>query len=210
MVEGRRVNAHGTVRVMDAINEAGHPELEREVDDPEQTLRYITWRAEQEVGNQSLILQPVSGNGAGRKGKGKAGARHGGKGRPANVSALKLIARQGAGGKAQLGGWKGIVMGGLADGIAQIQKLHEEAMEAQRGEMERQREHFQVIVESLEERIQELEREKEGPGQDTMETEKAPPNLRTPELEEEASQSPRDETPMPSAIDKKAENPKIS
>lgn len=182
---------------MDAINEVGYPELEREVDDPEQTLRYITWRAEQEVGNQSLILQPVSGNGAGRKGKGKIEARHGGKERPANVSALRLTARQGADEKAQLDEWKDIVMRALTNEIAQIQKLHEEAMEAQRKEIERQPEDFKVIVESLEERIQELERGKEGPRQDTMETERAPSNLRTPELEEEASQSPRDETPLP-------------
>lgn len=170
MVEGGRVNAHGTARVMDAINGAN----------PEQTLRYITWRAEQEVRNQSLILQPVRENGAGRKGKGKIEARHGGKERPANVSALKLTAGQGADEKAQLEEWKDIVMGGLTNEIAQIQKSHEEAMETQREEMERKREHFQVIVESLEERIQELEREKEGPRQDTMETDRAPPNLHTP------------------------------
>lgn len=83
-------------------------------------------------------------------------------------------------------------------------------METQYEEMERQREHFQVIVESLEERIQELEKEKKGPRQDTMETERVFRNLRTPKLEEEASQSPRDKTPMPSAINKKAKISKIS
>lgn len=52
-------------------NIADHLEFERGVNNSEQT-RYITWRMEQEgERNQSLILQPVSGNGAGRKGKGK-------------------------------------------------------------------------------------------------------------------------------------------
>lgn len=103
MVEGGRVNAC-IARAMDenVTNEADHPKLEREVDNAEQT-RYITWRIKQEEErNQSLILQPVSENGAGKKGKGKIETRHGGKERPTNMSALKLIARQGADEKAQL------------------------------------------------------------------------------------------------------------
>lgn len=85
------------VRTMDenATNEADYLEFEREVDDPEQ-IRYIRWRTEQEEEkNQSFILQPVSGNGAGRKGKGKIKTCQGGKERATNMSALKLIARRG-------------------------------------------------------------------------------------------------------------------
>lgn len=79
-------------------------------------------------------------------------------------------------------------------------------MEVQHKEMERQREHFQVIVESLGENIQELRKKKEGPGQDAMETRRAIPDLHSPELEKEASQPPRDETPMSSVIDRSAKN----
>lgn len=118
MVEGGRVNAHGTACIMEAINKTGHPELEKKVDDSEQTLSYITWRAKQEAKNQSLILQPVSGNGIDKKEKTKTETRHGRKEKPVNVLALKLIACYGADERAQLEEWKDIVMGGLTNKIA--------------------------------------------------------------------------------------------
>ena len=152
------------LRAMDenATNEADYLEFEREVDDPEQ-IRYITWRTEQEEEkNQSVILQPVSGNGAGRKGKGKIKTCQGGKERATNMSALKLIARQGADEKAQPGEWKASLMESLTRNITQLQKSHKEAIEAQREEMERKRKQFQFEIEMLGERIRELEEKKEG------------------------------------------------
>lgn len=102
------------------MNETDHLDVGEEIDKPEQT-RYITWRSEQEgERNHSFILQPVSGNGAGRKGKGKIETRHGGKERAMNVTALKLIARQGADENAQLEEWKTSLMESLARDITQL------------------------------------------------------------------------------------------
>lgn len=58
--------------------------------------RYITWPDQEGDKNQRLTLQPISGNGIGRKVKGKAETRQGAKERSTNLTALKLIARQGA------------------------------------------------------------------------------------------------------------------
>lgn len=204
MVEGGRVGGRVNAcmaRAMDenVTNEADHPELEREVDDSDQTW-YITWRTEQEgERNQGLILQPVSGNGAGRKGKGEIETRHGGKERP-NMSALKLIARQGADEKAQLEEWKASLMEDLTSEITQLQKSHEEAMEAQREEMERQRNHFLFEIEMLGERIRELEEKRGGSTEGHTENGKRPtpdPNTYTPEMEREVTLPPSDMSAIP-------------
>lgn len=144
---GGRVNARKS-RTMDE-NITNDPGFENEVDDSEQT-RYLTWRTEQEgEKSQSLILQPVSGNGTSKIGKGEHETRQGGRERPANLSALKLMALQNANEKAQLEEWKFSLMEGLKSEITQLQKMHEEAMEAQREEMERQRKHFLFEIEML-------------------------------------------------------------
>ena len=111
-----------------ATGEATHHEFERGGENPQQT-RYITW-PEQEAGkNKSLILQPVTGNSKSRKTKGKAETRRGVKVRSTNLTALKMIARQGADEKSQLEEWKAGLMNDRATEISQLHKMHEEAME---------------------------------------------------------------------------------
>lgn len=91
--------------------------------------------------SQRSFLQPVIGNG-GKKLKGRAETHHGAKERSTNLAALKLIARQGADEKSQLGEWKTDLLNNLTAEIAQIHKVHEDVMEAQRKEIERQHEQF--------------------------------------------------------------------
>ena len=83
-----------------ATNEAAQLNHEIEAEDPRQS-RVITRQMDQEL-DCHQVLQPVSGNRAGRKGKGKIEARHGAKDRPTSITALKLIAKQKADEKAQL------------------------------------------------------------------------------------------------------------
>ena len=117
------------------------------------------WPEEEENNNQRPILQPVSGNGR-RKLKGRVEMRHGEKEKSGNLTALKLFARQGKK-KSQLEEWKTELLHNLTSEIAQIHKAHNDSMEAQREEIERQQEQFQFEIEILRERIRELEREKE-------------------------------------------------
>lgn len=133
---------------------------ETEEGDHTQQTKYIMWPEEEENDNQRPILQPVSGNG-GRKLKGRVETRHGGKERSGNLTALKLFARQGKE-KSQLEEWKADLLQNLTSEIAQIHKAHNDSMEAQREEIERQQEQFLFEIEMLKERIRELEREKEG------------------------------------------------
>ena len=130
-------------RVMEsnATDEVNHYEIE-EGDDPQHT-QYITWPGQDADDNQRPILQPVSGNG-GRKLKGKAETRHSAKERSTNLTALKLFAWQGAE-KSQLEEWKADLLQNLTSEIAQIHKAHNDAMEAQREETERQRKQFQFV-----------------------------------------------------------------
>ena len=139
-----------------ATDVGNHHEAE-ERDDPQHT-RYITWPSQEVDDSQRSILQPVSGNG-GRKLKGRAETRHVAKEKSTNLAALKLIARQGADEKSQLEEWKTDLLSNLTAEIAQIHKVHEDAMEAQREEIERQREQFQFEIETLGERIRELTHE---------------------------------------------------
>lgn len=104
------------------------PEMEEE--EPKQS-HPITRQMDSEIEkSQGKILEPVSGNGAGRKTKSKAETRLGAKERPRSITALKLIARQGANEKVQLEQWKKEVITKLASDLAQLQKGHSEAMEA--------------------------------------------------------------------------------
>ena len=163
-----------------ATDEGNHYKIE-EGDDPQQT-QYITWPGQDADDNQRPILQPVSGNG-GRKLKGKAETRHGAKERSTNLTALKLLARQGAE-KSHLEEWKADLLHNLTSEIAQIHKAHNDAMEAQREELERQREQFQLQMEVLGERIWELEREKEESTQGrTQKEDKSELIHKTPEKE---------------------------
>ncbi len=84
-----------------ATNEVNHYEIEE--GDETQHTRYITWPGQDVDEHQTSILQPVSGN-EGRKLKGKAEARHVAKERATNLTALRLIARQGA-----LEEWKAVL-----------------------------------------------------------------------------------------------------
>ncbi|MCJ1348776.1 hypothetical protein MMC31_007009 [Peltigera leucophlebia] len=112
-----------------ATDEATRLELDVGREDPGQS-RAVTRQMSLEVhSSQASILQPVSGSGAGRKAKGKAEARHGGKERPSSITALKLIAKQGADEKAQLEEWKAELMAILASEIKQLQDAHGEAVE---------------------------------------------------------------------------------
>ena len=92
---------------------------------------------------------------------GKNETRHGAKERATNLTALRRIARQVAGEKSQLEEWKADLLHNLTNEIAQIHKVHDDAIKSQREEIERQREQFQFEIEVLRERILDLEREKE-------------------------------------------------
>ena len=131
-----------------ATDEVNHYEIE-ERDDPHHT-QYITWPGQDADDNQRLILQLVSGNG-GRKLERKAEMRHDAKERLTNLTALKLFARQEAE-KSQLKEWKADLLHNLISKIAQIYKAHNNVLEAQRKEMERQQEQFQFKMEVIEER----------------------------------------------------------
>lgn len=140
---------YGTRDGQYATDATTHPELEIEEEEPKQS-RPVTRQMGSEMDkNQTMILQPVSGNGAGRKAKGKIETRLGTKERPSSITALKLIARQGADEKAQLEEWKNELMTKLASELAQLQQGHSEPMEAQYQEMERQRQFFVCEIEAL-------------------------------------------------------------
>ena len=163
------------------IDEVNHYEI-KERDDPQHT-RYITWPSQEVDDSQELILQPVSGNGR-KKLKEKAETRHVAKEKSTNLAALKLIARQGADEKSQLEEWKTDLLGNLTAEIAQIHKVHKDAMEAQREEIEKQRKRFQFEIETLRERIWELKKEKEGSVQERIQQQNMPvPKYCTPERE---------------------------
>lgn len=132
-------NAENTTSVMEdnATDEVNHHEIEGR-DDPQHT-KNITWPDQEVEDTQRSILQPVSGNG-GRKMKGKPETRHGTKERSTNLTALRLIARQGAEEKSQLEERKADLLANLTSELTQIHRAHEDAMEVQREEMEKQRE----------------------------------------------------------------------
>lgn len=183
-----------------ATDEATRLELEIGREDPEQS-RAITRHIGLEIdSSQATILQPVSGNGAGRKAKSKTETRHGGKERPSSITALKMIAKQGADEKAQLEEWKAELMTTLASEIDQLQRAHGEAVEAQYQEMERQREYFTLEIETLKEELKEVkERKAESEQQAWRKEERSLVKASIPSEEEEViqSQGQGSESPIP-------------
>ena len=130
-----------------------------------------------QLGNPG-VLKPISGNAVIRKAK--AETRHGAKDRSSNLAALRMIARQGADEKSQLEEWKAVILDSLTKEIAQIHRVHNNAMEAQREEIENQREQFQWEIEVLRERILDLERERKKEGSVQEHTRKPGPAQNTP------------------------------
>ena len=103
------------------------------------------------------VLKATSGNAAKRKSKTET--RHSTKG-STSLTALKMIAKQGADEKSLLEEWKTDLLDKLTTEIAQIHKVHNIAMEAQREEIEGQKKQFQFEIHVLGERIRALELEK--------------------------------------------------
>lgn len=101
------------------------------------------------------VLRPAGGS------KGRSEARQNAKDRPVSIAALKLIAEQGADEKAQLEQWKKNFVSKITCELAQLQKAHEEVMEAQSREMENQRAFFTVEIEALKEEVRELKKGEE-------------------------------------------------
>ena len=128
----------------------------------------ITRQLEREMEKNQLgnsgVLKATSGNATKRRTKG-AETRHGAKERSTSLTTLKMIAKQGADEKSQLENWKTNLLNKLTSEIAEIHKAHNIAMEAQREELENQREQFQFEIQVLRERIREIELEKEGMAQ---------------------------------------------
>ncbi len=150
-----------------------------------------------QLGNPE-VLKATSGNAAKRKAK--AETRHGAKERSTGLTALKMIAKQGADEKSQLEEWKTDLLNKLTSEIAQIHKAHNFAMEAQREEMENQREQFQFEIHVLGERVRELEMEKKesAPGR-TRRSESVEGLAQGPTRRSEPIQkSPREEVTQPS------------
>lgn len=140
----------------------------------------------------SGVLKATSGNAA--KWKAKAETRHGAKERSTSLTALKMIARQGADEKSQLEKWKTELLHNLTKEIAEIHKAHNNPMETQREEMKRQREQLQFAMHVLGERIRELELEKE----EQRRTSRSESVENTPEIG--SSQTPREKVTKPSQV----------
>ena len=102
-----------------------------------------------------------------------------------NLAALKVITRKGAVGKSQLKEGKAGPMNDQAAEISQLHKMHE-AMGVQREEMKKKREHFQLEIEMLEDKIKELEEKRDWPSQKQEERERRS----TSEYKRDGSPSP--------------------
>lgn len=61
--------------------------------------------------------------------------------------------------------WKTGLMDSLAAKILQLYKIHKEAIEVQRKEIEKQFKHFLLQIEILKNKIKELEEKRDGPRQ---------------------------------------------
>lgn len=123
------------------------------------------------------------------------------------MTALKMIARQGADENSHLEECKAGPMNDLATEISQLHKMHEEAMEVQREEMEKQRDHFQLEIKMLEDKIKELEEKRDLPRQEQKERERrSTSEYKNSEEEEKITQSPQNKRPTPiSVISKRPE-----
>ncbi len=107
------------------------------------------------VGNRSGnagVLKAAGG------GKGKIETRQSAKDQPASITALKLIAKQGANEKAQPEQWKEDLVVKITCEMTQLRKAQEETMQAQYREMENQRVFYTLEIEALKEEIKELKR----------------------------------------------------
>ncbi len=152
-------------------------------------------------GTRQIAVGNRSGNAGVLKaagGKGKLETRQSAKDRPASITALKLIAKQGADEKAELEQWKEDFVARIACEMTQLRETHEETMQAQYREMENQRVSFTIEIEALKKEINELKRsEEENKGTPTMGKNQAQPtrerksleNLAEP-IEEEIRHSP--------------------
>ncbi len=121
----------------------------------------ITGVPDLQIGKSELrntgVLKATSGNAAKRKSKTET--RHSTKG-STSLTALKMIAKQGADEKSLLEEWKTDLLDKLTSEIAQIHEAHNIAMEAQREEMEGQKKQLQFEIYVLGERIRVLELKK--------------------------------------------------
>ena len=76
--------------------------------------------------------------------------------RLSSITALKMIVKQRADEKAQLGEWKTELMAVLASKISELQKAYGELVEAKYLEMDKQRRFFVGKIEALREELKEL------------------------------------------------------
>ncbi len=157
-----------------------------------------------QLGNPG-VLKPISGNAGIRKAK--AATRHGAKDRSSNLTALKIIARQGADEKSQFEDWKAESLENLTKEIAQIHRVHNNAMEAQREEIENQREQFQFEIEDLRERILDLEREKKKEGSVQGQTRRPGPVQNTPKKAPTTSNNGPTDEQVDEQADRQTEEP---
>ena len=108
----------------------------------------ITCQLELEMERNQLgnfgVLKPISGNAV--IGKAKAETQYGAKKRSTNMTALKMIVRQGVNKKLQLEDQKTNLLNKLISEIAQIYKAHNIAIKLQREEIENEREQFQFEI----------------------------------------------------------------
>ena len=143
-------------------------------------------------------------------GKGKLETRQSAKDRPASITALKLIPKQGADEKAELEQWKEDFLARIACEMTQLRETHKETMQAQYREMENQRVSFTIEIEALKKEIKELKRsEEENKGTPAIGKNQAQPTREQKSLEnlaepiEEIRHSPspdqgnKDNTPAP-------------
>ena len=87
---------------------------------------------------------------------------HGTKDRSASLAALKIIVQKRVNEKSHLEEQKTNLLSNLTAKISQIDKVHKNAIEAQRVEIEKQYKQFQFEIEMLKKRILELEKKKRG------------------------------------------------
>ena len=156
-MEGNALIAYNATCGNDAIDTTTEGQEQEEMNETQQILGAPDLQIERRKLRNNGVLRTTSGNTVKRKGKTET--RHS---TTTSLTALKMIAKQGADEKSQLEEWKANLLDKLTSEIAAIHKLHNNAIEAQREEMEGQKKQFQFEIYLLGERIQALELEKEG------------------------------------------------
>ncbi len=136
-MESNALVAYNATGGTDAIAATMEGQEQEEVSERLQIIGSPDLQIERSKLRNTGVLKATSGNAAKRKAKTET--RHGTKG-STSLTALKMIAKQGADEKSQLEEWKADLLHKLTGEIAQIHKAHDIAMEAQREEMEGQRE----------------------------------------------------------------------